>query len=349
MQFTKEWISPAKIAEFVILEPVLIFVLAALLCWLSYKIILRDLSIDRHRTIRAQFKNLAGHIIFLLGLFIAYTTLNRLFGDDPTIRKALAYEGVITICWGAIVFVKIARMGLLLYLFGSHMKEAVPILVVNLFSLLILILISSWIATNVFGVELASVLTTSAVLSIVIGLAMQDTLGNLFAGIALQFDKPYEIGDWIEVHTGPQKWVGQVQEITWRATTMLGFLDETITVSNRVMAQAQISNYSVSRKPFCRSVIFKVPYGTDVARVRTLLVESIDPIPEVRRVPEPFAIISEATESWIAVKLVYFIADYGRQYLIADEVISRALQALESEGVSIAQNRLLVIKEAEAT
>ena len=72
---------------------------------------------------------------------------------------------------------------------------------------------------------------------------MQDTLGNLFAGVALQFDKPYEIGDWIEIHNSGQKWVGQIYEITWRATLLIGFVEEFITVPNRVMGQSEISNF----------------------------------------------------------------------------------------------------------
>ena len=59
-------------------------------------------------------------------------------------------------------------------------------------------------------------LTTSAVGAVVVGFALQDTLGNLFAGLAIQIEKPFRVGQWMQV--GDRE--GQVQEITWRATKL---------------------------------------------------------------------------------------------------------------------------------
>ena len=92
------------------------------------------------------------------------------------------------------------------------MRAGVPVLLVNLFSLLLSAVIGFWMMTGIFEFNLAPLLATSAVFSIVLGLALQDTLGNLFAGVALQLDKPYEMGAAIEVTTSSQKWVGQVRK-----------------------------------------------------------------------------------------------------------------------------------------
>ena len=59
-------------------------------------------------------------------------------------------------------------------------------------------------------------LTTSAVGAVVVGFALQDTLGNLFAGLAIQIEKPFRVGQWMQI--GDRE--GQVQEITWRATKL---------------------------------------------------------------------------------------------------------------------------------
>src|SRR5262249_25507055 len=148
---------------------------------------------------------------------------------------------------------KTCRILLFEYLFLSHMRAGVPLLLVNLFTLLLTLVMGGWLCTAIFDVKLGPLLATSAIFSVVLGLALQDTLGKRFAGVAMQFDKPYEIGDWIEIMLNGQKWVGQVQEISWRATVMVGISDEHISVPNRLMGQTQISNFATTKRPIWRS------------------------------------------------------------------------------------------------
>ena len=76
-------------------------------------------------------------------------------------------------------------------------------------------------------------LTTSAVGAVVVGFALQDTLGNLFAGLAIQIEKPFRVGQWIQV-SGRE---GQVQEITWRATKLRTKDGEFLIVPNSVIVE----------------------------------------------------------------------------------------------------------------
>ena len=73
-------------------------------------------------------------------------------------------------------------------------------------------------------------LTTSAVGAVVVGFALQDTLGNLFAGLAIQIEKPFRVGQWMQI--GGRE--GQVQEITWRATKLRTKDGEFLIVPNSV-------------------------------------------------------------------------------------------------------------------
>ena len=70
------------------------------------------------------------------------------------------------------------------------------------------------VANRWFGIELTLFLGTSAVVGAVVGLALQDSLGNLFAGIALHTEAPFRVGDWVKV--GDRD--GKVEQISWRAT-----------------------------------------------------------------------------------------------------------------------------------
>ena len=83
------------------------------------------------------------------------------------------------------------------------------------------------------------VMATTAVGAVVIGLALQDTLGNLFAGLAIQVEKPFRVGDWVTI--GGQD--GMVSEITWRATKMRTKAGNFVVVPNSVLARDTITNY----------------------------------------------------------------------------------------------------------
>jgi len=213
---------------------------------------------------------------------------------------------------------------------------------VNLFTLLLSMVVLGWIVTDIFSVRLAPLLATSACVSIVLGLALQDTLGNLFAGVALQFDKPYEIGDWIEVQGPDQLLVGCVREISWRATVLMGWSDELITIPNRVMSQAEVSNFSTRHRPIVRRQTFRIPFEASVEDVKRRLAEAARGVTGVLDSPSPYVLIIETAESWVIYRLIYFVQDYGIQFAIGDKVIENCLRNLHDSGLSLASPRLTI-------
>ena len=84
------------------------------------------------------------------------------------------------------------------------------------------------------------VLAATAVSAVVIGFALQDTLGNLFAGLAIQIDKPFRVGQWVNV-AGKE---GRVTEITWRATKIRTGAGNLVIVPNSILSRETITNYS---------------------------------------------------------------------------------------------------------
>ena len=98
------------------------------------------------------------------------------------------------------------------------------------------------LALRTIGVEPGSILATSAVLTAVVGLAMQDTLGNFVSGLALQLERPFDVDDWIEVGDGAQ--AGPVTEVTWRATSVMTLDHVEVILPNATLAKAAIRNYS---------------------------------------------------------------------------------------------------------
>ena len=338
------WIAIDRIEAFIQPEPAIILLGFALCSWIVPRIFLRNIEPERTRSLQILFKNLGYHLIFGVFCFIVYSLLRR-FNLQPlnvTASRIATYVGLVNLFMGSAIFVKTCRIFVFQYFFLSHKNVAFPVLLVNLFTLLLSILLATWLSAEIFNIRLAPILATSALFSLVLGLAMQDTLGNLFAGIALQFDKPYEIGDWIEIQTQGYRWVGQVYEISWRATLLVASTEETITVPNRIVAQAQVSNFSTRFRPILRFQIFRIPFRSDIPQIKNLLLTVAGTIQEIRKSPMPKAFVFETTESWIGFKLIYAIDNFGRQTVIADQLLSQCIAALESAGVSLASQRVII-------
>ena len=336
MKLAQSWIPLEKIEIFVDLEPAIFILVLSAAAWVVSRILVSKIFPDRRRNLHAHLKNLGYHLLFGLSLFGTYSLLGYLSQRHGIVGRLLSYIGFITIIEGSMIFVKASRILVFEYLFFRYKKVAFPVLLVNLVTLLISITLVGWIGTEIFNIRVAPILATSAIFSLVLGLAMQDTLGNLFAGVALQFDKPYEIGDWIEISNGGQKWVGQIYEITWRATLLIGFVEEFITVPNRVMGQSEISNFSTKYHPIIRTQIFRLPFTSNVPRVKEILLTAVQNVVEIRKNPAPSVLVSETTEAWVAFKLLYFIDNYGEQFRIADRILTHTVTQLQLEGFELA-------------
>ena len=85
-------------------------------------------------------------------------------------------------------------------------------------------------------------LTTSAVSAVVLGFALQDTLGNAFAGLAIQSEKPFHVGHWIRVG----EFEGRVEEVTWRATKLRTKAGNFVVLPNNLVSKEAITNYSTA-------------------------------------------------------------------------------------------------------
>ena len=312
--------------------------------WLFYKVALTDLSKERHRIFHRQFRELGTRIALAIVVFGLHTALLSYRELTTSATSILSCSGLLTIFLGAALAIKIFKVFVFEYFFFGSKKEGVPLLLVNVCSLILSMLILGWALTGLFGVQLSSVLATSAVLTIVLGLALQDTLGNLFAAISLQIDKPFELDDWIEIKTGSEKIAGQVKELSWRATTLLALTDEYTTIPNRSLAQCQIVNFSGKHRPFYRGHTFRIPFDAPLEQAKATLLEATSLVPDILAFPEPICIVLEAGDSWVLVKLAYAIRDYGAQYIIADKLHTKAFELLAARGIRLAAPRILLEK-----
>lgn len=342
-RLSKPWLPIERIEAALHLEQAIFIVLVTLGAYGFYKFFLRNVNEERHYHLQGRLANVFRHLLIFLGLFLSYWAIQRFSPDGRFLVRLLPYLGLASILWGATVFIKATRLFALEYLFFGHMRVGVPLLLVNILSLVLFLILATWIATAVFGLDIGPLLATSAIFSVILGLALQEPLGNLFAGVALQLDKPYELGDWIEVQTGSQKISGRVDEITWRATHLVAITEEIITIPNRVIAAAQIFNFAARTRPLVRSQFYRFKHNEKIEPLRKTLVGVASQVRGIMFNPAPLTHITEVNENWVSIKLIYFVDDYGGQFTIASDLNAAVLQKLESLNIELASQRVTLI------
>ena len=183
----------------------------------------------------------------------------------------------------------------------------------------------------VLGVDVTALVATSAALSIVLGLALQETLANLFAGLALTIERPFRAGDWVQFDGR----IGQVKEVNWRAVKLqILKQDDTLVIPNSVIAKTQFVNLSQPPR-HGHAVEVGVAYDEPPNRVRHVLIQAAGEVAEVLRDPPPGASVVRFDTYAIVYRLRYWIDDCARLPDIESEVLAHVWYAFRRHGIQI--------------
>ena len=173
---------------------------------------------------------------------------------------------------------------------------------VVLFGIVLVIIIQ-----NTLKIQVTTLLATSALITVVLGLALQETLGNLFAGLALQLDQPYRQGDWIHVANV----FGRVEEVTWRATKLKTINNDYIILPNGQIAKEIVTNHSFPEVPHATRVTFSVNYNTSPNRVTRVVHQALEHVDNVIMEPLPEVRLLAFVDFSIQYEIKFFIRDFG--------------------------------------
>jgi small-conductance mechanosensitive channel/CRP-like cAMP-binding protein len=186
------------------------------------------------------------------------------------------------------------------------------------------------------GVNLSGIVATGAVLTAVIGLALQDTLGNVLGGLALQLDATIRVGDWIRV----QDITGRVVEIRWRSTSIETRNWETVVLPNSVLTRSQV--VVVGRREgevprMRRTVTFQVDFRFMPNHVIDTVNKALRThrIHNVALAPEPSCILADFGDSAARYSVRYFLTDFSNDDATDSVIRSRIHLALTREGISL--------------
>jgi len=189
------------------------------------------------------------------------------------------------------------------------------------------------VAGLVLDLPITGLLATSGVIAIVLGLALQSTLGDLFSGIALNIEGPYRVGDWIALEGGAE---GQVIEINWRATHIMTTTRESIVVPNSNIAKSRIINFSFPSETQGVEFTVSLDNRTPPSRGIELIEHAVLNCRAVLTDPGPKIRVKDFAASSVVYQVRFFVKSVDVTGQVKSDVLNFIYRQAAWSGVSIA-------------
>ncbi|MBM2714797.1 mechanosensitive ion channel family protein [Mesorhizobium caraganae] len=185
----------------------------------------------------------------------------------------------------------------------------------------------------VFGVPVATLAATSGVVAIIVGLALQNTLGDVFSGIALTLGRPYTLGDWIMLSDGTE---GRIVETTWRSTHLLTGASNIVILPNSVLAKVSLTNLSRPDERQLISVNVRIARTQAPHVIEGAMREALGNCERIVKDPAPLVALKDIDAVAIGVDLFFCVAGPADRLLARNEVIDSVHRHCEANGLSLA-------------
>lgn len=211
-------------------------------------------------------------------------------------------------------------------------RAAVPPLIRNIAIIVLAVLVLFILLLSIFpGLSLTPVFYTSGVVSIVIGLAVQDVLSNLLAGLLLSVDRPYDVGDW--VHIGETE--GAVVEINWRTTKLRDRQGDYVDIPNSTIAKERIVNHNRPSSLHLRRVLVGVTYDTPPGLTTMALLDAARRTPGVLSSPPPEVHFKDYQDFSLLYELRAWIDSFESWPVIDSDIRREIWYSFKRHGITI--------------
>jgi small-conductance mechanosensitive channel len=193
------------------------------------------------------------------------------------------------------------------------------------------------LALDVLGLNIMPFIAGAGVAGIAIGFAAKDTLSNLIAGILLIIDRPFEVGDRIEIWSAPKDaatW-GDVIDIGLRATKIRTTDNIVIVIPNNEIMRRDIINYTTITKEIRVRIPIGIAYDADVKKAKELIIKIAQELKWVMQEPAPKVVVRNFGDSAIDLQARIWISEPRRRMDTISYVTDRVKQAFDEEGIEI--------------
>jgi len=211
--------------------------------------------------------------------------------------------------------------------------QIVPDIVVSCVNFFIYLLTFFGIIAFVFDQKITSLLATSGIFAMIIGLAVQINISNFFSGIALNIETPFKIGDWVKIGSHEE---GKVIDITWRTTRLQTIDDSIVSLPNSMVSESLIHNYHYPTNVYRSWFIIHIDTTIPPERVKGILIQTLSKIDCICDTPSPTCYFKGISE-WSARYLVSFsIKDYSTRLHTIEAVWTNVWHSLQKEDINFA-------------
>src|SRR5579872_5542023 len=244
--------------------------------------------------------------------------------SNPKVANLLGAIAVLSFLWGVIRLL----MDAVDYSSRRDRRDASNILR-DLISLILYAAVLVGVLAADFQVNVYSLVASVGVLGVVIGFAVQKTFGDIFSGLALQLQRPFEHGDWVR----SVQFLGRVQSIGMRSTTVLTRGNERLEIPNSAIAIEVLTNYGAP--PVCDEISIGISYSEPPNRVREAMLKVMRDVQHVLAEPAPEVLAWEYGDSAIKYRIKYWIPDYALQEQIRNSLVTSLWYALRRNHMEI--------------
>lgn len=185
---------------------------------------------------------------------------------------------------------------------------------------------------KIWSIDITPFLAGAGVAGLVLGLALKDTLANIFGGISLILDKNFQIDDTIKLSSGE---IGKIMDIGLRSTKISTFDNELLVIPNANLANATIQNFA-KPEPKARVVVeFGVVYGSDVEKVRKTVLNAVKKIKEISDDPAPRVYFNAMNDFSLGFRLYFWVDSYTKRFDAKEEATELIYNALNKAKIEI--------------
>jgi small-conductance mechanosensitive channel len=203
-----------------------------------------------------------------------------------------------------------------------------PKLLLQLTRLVLLTSSIAFVLAYVWDVDLRGVMTALGIGSLVMALALQDTLSNLVSGVLLIFDRPFKVGDWVK----SGEVVGQVEELNWRSVRLRTQEQDLVVIPNSLLGAELIHNYS---QPSAERLQVALPHGARPNRVHRMLRELAMTTRGVLTHPAPEVRTLAYEQDRILYELRFFLMGFEQVEAVRGTLMTRIYYAARRYGLTL--------------
>lgn len=183
-----------------------------------------------------------------------------------------------------------------------------------------------------FNYDIFSLVTALGIGSLAIGMAAKDTLAHMISGFTIMLDRPFRIGDRIQLVGGQ---VGDVADIGLRSTKIKTLDNQLLIIPNSDLCNTMLTNQAFPNSRAKGRINIGVAYGSDVDQVKQLLVATAAEVDDVLADPPPEAYFASFGDSALNMALFFWVEEYSTLFAVTDKINSRILKRFGDNSVEI--------------